>query len=39
MKGYNVWILNEGLADVDEEVTLTKDEMAKLGLYVNINKE
>ncbi len=31
-RNYNLWIINEGLANSDDEVTLTKEEAEKYGL-------
>ena len=32
LRGWNVWIVNEGLIPSDEEITLTEEETKKLGL-------
>lgn len=32
LRGINVWAVNEGLMDSDEEFTLTEDEAAALGI-------
>lgn len=32
LRGWNVWIVNEGRMPSDEEITLTEDEARKLGL-------
>jgi hypothetical protein len=32
LKGINEWAINEGMMDVNEEITLTLDEARQLGL-------
>ena len=32
IRGWNEWCVNEGLADSDEEITLTEEEIKQLGL-------
>lgn len=33
IKGLNVWALNEGLMNGDDEITLSKEEAVELGVY------
>ncbi len=32
IRGWSVWIVSEGQADSSEEITLTEDEIKKLGI-------
>lgn len=32
--GFNVWAINEGLMDSDEEFTLTKEQAVKYGFLI-----
>ena len=34
LKGFNVWAVNEGQMDGNEEITLTEEEAQKLGIKV-----
>jgi hypothetical protein len=34
LKGYDLWIINEGLADENEEVQLTFEEAQQVGLSI-----
>jgi hypothetical protein len=36
LKGINEWAINEGMMDVNEEITLSLDEVQQLGLQALI---
>lgn len=36
LKGYNIWMIAEGLADREEVVTLSIDECKKIGLDISM---
>ena len=39
IKGWDVWAINEGLMDSDEEITLTDDEARELRFLPSETKE
>ncbi len=35
IKGWSVWIVNEGLMDEDEEVCISGEELKRMGVKIN----